>query len=243
MGPGGGAAERVGRVSGRWWPGLAFAALAALALALFLDDLLRRPPPASPPRAAAMPYAVLNPAGRRIGALAVDWPRHLRENEDGLVELRYSAAPGWAAAFRASAADARTPLKLTVRLAAARLSLRPEPAEHRFDTARIAAAGSDRRSWILSPDKEGDYILLVRLEAEPAGFEAVPIAAAGVAQGGGGEVALPVRVSTRYLVPQWAVDLARLAASGLAFLLTLPLAAAWLARRRGAKPKAGGRRR
>ena len=221
-------AERLGA---RRWPLLALAAAAALALALLLDDLLLRPPPAGAARAVAVPYAVVNPAGARIGALGVDWPRRLRENEDGLVRLRYAAAPEWAAAFRAQAAG-RAPLELEATLAAARLALRPEPAAYSFDIARIAAAGFDARSWIVSPEREGDYTLLVRLEARPAGFRAVPIAAAGAEPGAEGEVALPIEVSTRYLVPQIAVDLARLAASALTFLLTLPLAAAWLARRR-----------
>lgn len=224
--------ERLGRVGRRWWPLLALAAASALAFALLAGGLLRRPPPAGDSRAVAVAYAVLNPAGVRIGALGVDWPRRLRENEDGLVKVRYAAAPRWAAAFRAQAAAGRAPLRLTVHLAAARLALRPEPASHAFDTARIAAAGFDRKSWIVSPEREGDYTLLVRLEAEPAGFAAVPIAAAGAPPAADGEVALPVRVSTRYLVPQIAVDLARLAASALTFLLTLPLAAAWLASRR-----------
>jgi hypothetical protein len=225
-------AERLGRIGRRRSAPLALAAAAAFAFALLADDGLSRPPPAGDPRAVAIPYAVVNPAGRRIGALGIDWPRRLRENEDGLVRVRYAAAPEWAAAFRAQAADRRAPLRLTVRLAAARLELQPQPADYAFDTARIAAAGSDERSWIVSPDKEGDYTLLVRLDAEPAGFAAVPIAAAGAAAGAAGEVALPIAVSTRYLVPQWALDLARLAASALTFLLTLPLAAAWLQRRR-----------
>jgi hypothetical protein len=218
------------------WLAPAAAAAALLVFAALAGELLRRPPPAGELRAVAVAYAVENSAGARIGALGVDWPSRLRENEDGLVRVRYAASPQWAAAFRAGASG-RSPLRLTVTLAAGRLSIRPEPAAHVFDTARIAAAGFDSRSWIVSPEREGDYRLLVRLEAEPAAFRAVAIAAEGAEPGAEGEVALPIRVSTRYLVPQVALDLARLAASALAFLLTLPLAAAWLARRRRPKPE------
>ena len=217
------AVDRISRIGGaRNWA-LAAAGLALLYAGLAFADRLFAPPALGPSHAAIAAFQVLNPKGRRIGTLAVDYPRRLRENQDAEVRVRYSAEAAWRSQF-AAAAGPRPTLRLTAHLAAGRLALAPQPADYVFDNRRILAGG-DSRSWILSPEREGDYTLLVRLDAEPAGFRSVPIAVNAAPQGRRDSVALPVAVHTRYSVPGWTVDLAKAAASLLAFLLTLPFAA------------------
>ena len=229
--------RRIGGVARRRWLPLGLAGLAGLVIAFTLvDRLFLRPPPdgadLGPASFAAL--GVRSPYGAAVGTLDVEYPRSLRENEDGSILVRYRAAEGWRERF-AAAPD----LRLEVSIDAARLDIAPAPARHAFDNARIAAAGRDSRRWILSPKAEGDYTLLVRLSAQPAGFTTHHVAANGALLGEEEEVGLPVAVSTRYLVPQLAVDLAKGGVALLSFLLTLPAAAyaiRHLLRRRRPRP-------
>lgn len=237
------AVDRISRIGGAHNWALAAAGLGLLYAGLVFADRAFAPPALGPAHAAVAAYHVVNPKGVRIGTLAIDYPRRLRENQDAEVRVRYSAEAAWRSQF-ARAAGPRPTLKLTVHLAASRLTLAPQPAHYAFDNGRILAGG-DSRSWILSPGPEGDYTMLVRLDAEPAGFRAVPVAVNAEAQGRSDSVALPVTVHTRYSVPGWVVDLAKAAASLLAFLLTLPFAASlvkkWAGGGGGAADPGGGR--
>lgn len=227
------AVDRISRVGGSWNWALALVGLGGLYAALLLIETVFAPASA-PARSAAAAFHVANPAGKRIGTLAIDYPRRLRENQDAEIRVSYSAEAAWRDRF-AAAAGPRPALKLAVHLAAGRLTLEPPPASYRFDNEKILAGG-DMRSWILSPRQEGDYTLLARLEVEPAGFRAIPVVANRQDLGRPGTVALPVTVVTRYSVPQASVDLARAAASLLAFLLTLPFAASLVKKWLGAAP-------
>ena len=232
------AVDRISRIGGWWNWALALAGLGGLYAALLLLENAFAPAP--PARAAGAAFHVANPAGKRIGTLAIDYPRRLRENQDSEIRVRYEAEAAWRDQFAAAAGRAAAPrptLKLSVHLAATRLVLEPPPPSYDFDNARILAGG-DGRSWILSPRQEGDYVLLARLHVEPAGFRAIPVAANRQDLGRAGTVSLPVTVVTRYSVPQVAVDLGKAAASLLAFLLTLPFAASLVKRWLGAPPPA-----
>jgi hypothetical protein len=219
--------ERIGRHR----RALAFAGLIGLGLVMLNAMLLSHwPAPRDDPPEAATVFAVLNPRGARIGALDVQYPARLRENQDGAILVRYSADEAWRERF-AAASD----LRLEVAVHGGRLEVGPAPTAYAFDNRRIAATGADARRWIVSPEAEGDYTLLVRLAAAPAGFAVRRLTANGEIREGA-EAALPVAVETRHGLPQVAIDSAQLAVGLISFLLTLPAAAIALRQWRSGAP-------
>jgi hypothetical protein len=83
--------------------------------------------------------------------------------------------------------------------------------------------GEDSHAWTVSPKQEGDYRLLVKFSVEPESFTALPVAVNGVDVSANGETSLPVRVNTRYDVPQSWIDVMKTLGYVFSFLLTLPL--------------------
>jgi hypothetical protein len=227
--------ERLKRV---WFLLLAAAVVSAVGLPRLIDRA------AAPPREDAAPaptvataprLVVRDPDGQAIGWLRIRYPQTIRENQEGILEAEYTTGdtqweagdtqwkagdgPDGGAGYR----SVRPPTGMKVELSGADLALAPSPI-HDFDVARIAATGSERVKWIVSPKKEGDHMLLVRFAVSPATFKAVPISANGEALGDDPQLLLPVKVVTIYGVPKAAVLIAKSGVGLLSFLLTLPAA-------------------
>ncbi len=165
----------------------------------------------------ATPLAVRTPQGQLLGWLRVTYPRTIRQNQDAPIDVLYKAQPDtWKSA-------AKGPVSLAVAIRVNRLTVQPKPYTYRFDTARITRSGQDNHIWVLSSKQEGDYTLVLRLTAQPPDVQVRHIEVNGTpAPMNSAEVALPVRVETRYDVPQAVVDLGKAIAATLSFLLTLP---------------------
>jgi hypothetical protein len=166
------------------------------------------------------PIALRNSSGTTIGWLRIKYLRSMRENEDAPLDVEYLAdRAAWSA-------DPSLPiaLKLAVSVRASHLSILPQPNEYAFDIQRVMRAGGDNHIWTVSPEKEGDYTLVVRLDVAPSSFRAIPEEVNGsVLANEAGEIPLPVTVYTEYLVPQAAINLCKAAGAILSFLLTLPM--------------------
>jgi len=192
------------------------ALIALVAAPALVGGALSRAGP-DPRRVSVPAFAVIGPAGRRIGTLKVDYPASMRENESRPVVVSYEAAGRWREHFAAHPGR-----RLEVSLSGARLDIVPEPARHVFRNDLIARRGVDRRSWQIVPRAAGDYSLHLRLEATPAAaFSPRPVSANGELRPAGEDQSLPVTVHTLYGVSETTVALAKIAVGLLSFLVSL----------------------
>ena len=174
------------------------------------------PPPSSIAAAPFRPIQVHAPDGQAIGWLQISYPQNIRENEEQQLDIRYIGDKGkWG--------RVKDIQGMSVAVAAANLGLFPTPYEYRFNLDRIVKTGEDSHVWTVSPKQEGDYRLLVKFDVEPESFTAVPVAVNGAQMTTNGETSLPIRVTTRYNVPQSWIDVMKTIGYVLSFLLTLPL--------------------
>lgn len=162
------------------------------------------------------PIQVHTPDGQTIGWLQISYSESIRQNEEAQVDVKYVGDKGkWGRVKDIGS--------MSVLIQAANLGLFPEPFEYRFNLARIVQMGEDSHSWTVSPKQEGDYRLLVKFNVEPESFTAVPVEVNGLQVTTDGQTSLPVRVNTRYNVPQSWIDVTKAIGYVISFLLTLPL--------------------
>ncbi|HEY4264815.1 MAG TPA: hypothetical protein VGM72_05815 [Micropepsaceae bacterium] len=207
---------------GRIRPGAVLLFLAGicgfLTVPFFLERAASSPAPeasvAGP--AAVRPIQVRTPDGQTIGWLQISYPESIRQNEEQQLDVKYIGDKGKWGRVKDIAA-------MSVLIQAANLGLFPEPFEYRFNLARILRTGEDSHVWTVSPKQEGDYRLLVKFNVEPDSFTVLPVAVNGIDVSTNGETSLPVRVNTRYDVPQAWVDGLKAFGYVLSFILTLPL--------------------
>lgn len=193
----------------RWVAALAVALALPFAAMEWLDGPFGRPPPdpadpRDPGQLAVPAFAVSNAEGRRVGTLAVEYPRSMRENESKPLVLRYEVAPAWREAFAR-----RSDMRIEAAVSGVRLDVVPEPTSHVFRNEMLLRRGFDSRGWEVVPSAEGDYVLRLRLEVAPAGFAVGPLDANGAALPAGEDQRLPVTVYTRYSVSQATVDIVK----------------------------------
>lgn len=228
-----------------WFVWLSLAVVCALVLPRLIDD---RAAPARPPSmaeaAAPSRFVVRDPAGAAIGWLNIKYPRTIRENQEGVLEAEYTTdGVSWKGSEDADGYGAvQPPAGMSVEFSGADLALTPTPS-HAFDVARIAATGSERVQWIVSPKGEGDHVLLARFKVDPATFKAVPVSANGEDLGGDPQIQLPVKVFTIYGVPKATVLIAKGGVGLVSFLLTLPAAFVLFEKVFKKKPKPRTRKR
>lgn len=111
---------------------------------------------------------------------------------------------------------------------ASHLTLKPEPLEYEFDLLVLQSSGADRHIWTISPQVEGDYTIVARLNV-PNGFRATAVSVNGTELAdGAAEISLPVAIYTRHKTTQAAVTLWKVAGTIISFLLTLPLTKMWV---------------
>jgi hypothetical protein len=196
--------------------------LAGIAGFLTVPFFLERAAPPPPPEAnlagpsEVRPIQVRTPDGQIIGWLQISYPESIRQNEEQQLDVKYIGDKGkWG--------RVKDIASMSVLIQAANLGLFPEPFEYRFNLARIVQTGEDSHVWTVSPKQEGDYRLLVKFNVEPETFTVLPVAVNGVDVSTNGETSLPVRVNTRYDVPQAWIDVLKALGYVLSFILTLPL--------------------
>jgi hypothetical protein len=196
--------------------------LAGISGFLVIPFFLERAAPSPVPQASLVaphevrPIQVRTPDGQAIGWLQIGYPESLRQNEEQQLDIKYVGDKGKWGRVKDIAA-------MSVLIQAANLGLFPEPFEYHFNLARVVQTGEDSHVWTVSPKQEGDYRLLVKFSVQPESFTILPVAVNGIDVNTNGETSLPIRVNTRYDVPQSWIDVMKTFGYVLSFLLTLPL--------------------
>jgi hypothetical protein len=153
----------------------------------------------------------------RVGWLQVRYPPVMEPTHDAPFEVIYVGDPrGWS---RRSFSG-----QMTVAIAAASLSIKPEPLEYAFDMDRIRIVGSDNRIWTLVAEKEGNFTIVVRFVV-PRGMQAQAVQINGSQLDDiSTSFSLPIKVASSYKISTIMRECAAALGSIVSFLLALPLA-------------------
>jgi hypothetical protein len=209
---------RAGRKAGRRL------ALAAAGVVIFagavvagvaFDEYVEAGAPAATDRASV---ALLADGTEMLGTWEITYPKVLRANQDGALDIRYRSDRPWLLE--------QHPIELSATVGANALKL-SDPATHLFDIARIKGTGADARSWIVTPTAEGDYNINVTLfaDSEALDLEMRPLVMINdeIRQDDHAfQFLLPVSVATQWGISQRLFDLIRYGVMALGFVLTLP---------------------
>lgn len=163
-------------------------------------------------------------SGSKIGWFRITYSRKLRENEDAPLTVQYDAS-AWKSLSVANTAV--FPSQISVSLNAVHLDIAPRPLEYVFDIDRLKLFGQDDHVWTISPKKEGDYTLIVHLQAQPLdsfSIKNTEVNSKLISNNNTNEFPLPLTVYTKFNVPQADIDVLKGVGTVFSFILTLPAA-------------------
>jgi hypothetical protein len=175
--------------------------------------------------------------------LTFTYPERLRENETGVVTLRYERVQEQRKGYAASSPIITTALQISDR------EITAELASSGFKIAPASAVKREKGvslplviKWTITPEKEGQHALVLDvsdmfLRAMPKSNDQVTtdfmLNGAQALMRDEGVVDLPIKVTTQWGVSQIAVSLVSGFFALLAFVVSYPVLVAWLKRRAG----------